>query len=103
MGEPRNRVVQVRRFGSPDELEVDCLVVFDASGLDEGVEGRARPSWTRPSRCPAAPAWLLLLAVRQFVEDVGATTAQNRVLIFECKYKRFLLGLRAQWMFGVLS
>ena len=51
------------------------------------------------SATPPVPAELM----RHNKTSRGATTAQNRVLIFECKYKRFLLGLRAQWMFGVLS
>src|SRR6266536_3624445 len=36
----------------------DRLVVFDAPGLDEGVEGGKRILLGRPSRFPAAPAWL---------------------------------------------
>jgi hypothetical protein len=60
------------------------VVRFDACGM---------------SAAPPIPAELK----RHNKSSRGATTAQNRVLIFECKYKRFLLGLRAQWMFGVLS
>jgi hypothetical protein len=53
--------------GSAGKLDqaLDRLVVFDAPGLDQGIEGRERVlSWSRPSRFPAVRAWLSVVGLR---------------------------------------
>src|SRR4051794_32690250 len=47
------------------------LVVFDAPGLDEGVEGGKPIVLVSPIRFPAAHAWLSVAGCSAVVEDVG--------------------------------
>jgi hypothetical protein len=53
MREPRNRVVQVRRFGGPDELEVPSMRSPRLTAVSRRAVSRASSSYARTSRCDA--------------------------------------------------
>src|SRR5438105_9077630 len=87
----RNReVVEGEQRVAILDQTLDRLVVFDAPGLDEGVEGRKRIllGFGHPDFLQR-PLGFQLLALRQFVEDVGgfmhpaALAARVRPYLFE--------------------
>jgi hypothetical protein len=68
----------LRRVAILDQA-LERLVVFDAPGLDEGVEGRKRILLgLRHPDFLQRPLGFRLLALRQFVEDVGVLCTQER-------------------------